>query len=298
LSRSRVATLQGAAELVSDGCRVAFGGLSVYQHPMGFVRELARERRRDLTVVGVLNGPELDLLVGAGCVAKIETSYVGLEQFGLARNFRRAVEAGEVEVEDYSEMVAFDRFRASEDGLPFLATKALNGSDVLKHNPRLKPFECPLTGAPLVAVPPADPEVVVLHAFAADQFGNVLAPRGKLVPQSFDAIVARSCDTVVVTVEHLVDNSYVRERPELAVVAGFRVSAVVEVPWGGHPCHSIGAYTIDEDHLELYVEASRDPATFAEYLDRWVHGAGGNDGYLELLGIERLNALRAGTSLL
>ena len=37
---SKVKSLSEAAALVPDGARVAFGGQSVYQHPMAFVREL------------------------------------------------------------------------------------------------------------------------------------------------------------------------------------------------------------------------------------------------------------------
>lgn len=283
-----------AASLVTDGSRLALGGLSVYQHPMAFAHELIRQGRRDLTVIGVLNGPEVDILVAAGCVARIETSYVGLERFGLARNTRRAIEEGRVEIEDYSEMVAFDRFRASEDGLTFLATKAMAGTD-LASNPRVKPFNCPLTGKPYYAVPPADPDVVVIHAVAADAYGNVLAPAARLLPQSFDSIMARSCDTVIVTAESIVDNDVVRRNASLTVVAGFRVTAVVDAPYGAHPCHSLGAHSIDIEHFERYVEDSKDAETFERYLDHFVREAGDHAGYLERIGAARLAALRTGS---
>ena len=289
--RSKVQTMREAAALVPDGARVAFGGQSVYQHPMAFVRELIRQGRRDLTVVGVLNGPELDMAAAAGCVRAVETSYVGLEEFGLARNFRRLAEQGRILVEDYSEITAFDRFRASEAGLTFLASPHLAGTDVVATNPRIRPFDCPLTGRPYVAIPPADPDIAVIHVAAADQYGNALGARSKLLPQAFDEIVARSCDTVILTAERVVDNSYVRSHPELTVVPGFRVTAVVEAPWGAHPCHSLGFYSLDRTHFEEYVTASRDDSSFAAYLERYVTGVPDNRGYLELIGLERLMEL-------
>lgn len=73
---------------------------------MAFIRELARAGRRDLDVVGGVHGNDLDLLVGAGCVCRVETSYVGLEKYGLARNSRRAAEAGTITVVDYPELLA------------------------------------------------------------------------------------------------------------------------------------------------------------------------------------------------
>jgi glutaconate CoA-transferase subunit A len=290
-----VTTLREAAALVADGSRLALGGQSVYQRPMAFVRELIRQRRRDLTVVGVLNGPELDMLAAAGCVNRAETSYVGLEQFGLARNFRRLVEDGRLTVEDYSELTAFDRFRASEAGLTFLAVPHLAGSDVITRNPRAREFACPLTGRMYVAIPPADPDVVVIHAAVADQYGNVLAARAKMMPQSFDEIVARSSDKVIVTVEKLVDNSYVRAHADLTVIPGFRVAAVIEAPWGAHPCHSLGFYTIDRVHFMEYAQASGDEATFDAYLDRYVRGVRDEKEYLDLLGLDRLISLASAT---
>jgi glutaconate CoA-transferase subunit A len=292
---SKVRSLSEAAALVTDGARIAFGGQSVYQHPMAFVRELIRQRRRDLTVVGVLNGPELDMAAAAGCVRAVETSYVGLEQFGLARNFRRLAESGRVAVEDYSEITAFDRFRASEAGLTFLASPHLAGTDVVARNPRLRPFTCPLTGKPYVAIPPADPDVAVIHVAAADQFGNALGARAKLLPQMFDETIARSCDTVILTAERLVDNSYVRRHPDLTVIPGFRVAAVVEAPWGAHPCHSLGFYALDRAHFEEYVEASRDDASFDAYLARYVTGLAHEGEYLALLGLPRLMSLSTAT---
>jgi glutaconate CoA-transferase subunit A len=292
---TKVRSLSEAVALVPDGARIAFGGQSVYQHPMAFVRELIRQRRRDLTVIGVLSGPELDMPAAAGCVRAAETSYVGLEQFGLARNLRRLIENGQVLIEDYSEITAFDRFRASEAGLTFLASPHLTGTDVIARNPRVRSFECPLTGKPYVAIPPADPDIAVLHVAAADQFGNVLSAHSKLLPQAFDETVARSCDTVIVTAEKLVDNDYVRRHADLTVIPGFRVAAVVEAPWGAHPCHSLGFYTLDRAHFEEYVEASRDDESFDAYLDRYVYGLKDEGEYLAILGIPRLMSLATAT---
>lgn len=294
---SKLRSLEEAAALVPDGARLALGGVAVYQRPMAMVRRLIRLGRSGLTVVGVLNGPELDMLVAAGCVARVETSYVGLERFGLARNFRRALERGAVAIEDYSEGVAFDRFRASEDGLTFLATPVLAGTDLPRSNPRLRPFECPLTGRPYIAVPPADPDVVVIHALAADEAGNVFSPRSKLLPQGFDEVKARSADTVVVTAERIVPRDFASRNPELMVVPGLRVTAVVEAPWGAHPCGSLGSYALDVEHFEEYVAASADEAAIAGYLDRFARDPADHGAYLELIGVRRLVSLRTGPEL-
>ncbi|MFC0531425.1 CoA transferase subunit A [Phytohabitans kaempferiae] len=295
---SKLVSLREAAALVPDRCRIAFGGQSVYQHPMAFVRELARQRRRELTVIGVLNGPELDLLVGAGAVAVVETSYVGLEQFGLAPNYRRAVEAGRLKVHDYSEVVAFDRFRASEAGWTFLPVYSLAGSDVMTGNTNAREMTCPFTGTPLQVVPAANVDVVVVHVGLADEYGNVLAPASRLVPQTFDGVMARASDRVIVTAERIVSNQFVRQHADLTVISGLRVEAVAHAPRGAHPCHSLGFYQLDVDHFERYLAASRSAEDFHAYLETYVYGPADNDAYLDLTPASRWATLETGTGLL
>jgi glutaconate CoA-transferase, subunit A len=297
IRQSKVVSLSEAAELVPDGARVAFGGLSIYQHPMAFVREVARLERRDLTVVGTLNGPDVDLLAGAGCLARVETSYVGLEQFGLARNFRRLVEAGEVEVVDYSEVLAFDRFRASQDGLSFVAASYLEGTDVLARNPEARELVCPLTGRRYHAFPPADPDVVVLHAAVADEYGNALMPRRRTLEHGLDIILSRACETLILTVERVVSNAFVRSHPELNEVPSFRTTCVVESPFGAHPCSMPGYYDVDDLHFAEYVEAATSQKSFDRYLDRYVRGVDDHIGYLEQIGLRRLLASGLGVGL-
>ena len=289
---SKLISMQEAAALVPDGARIALGGFAVYQHPMAFVRELVRQKRRGLVLVGVVHGNDADTLAGAGCLARIETSYVGLEAYGLARCFRRAVEAGELEVVDYPELLSWDRFRASEANMTFLAARFLGGSDIAARNPAIVPFDCPLTGRRLWAVPPADPDVVVVHALAADAYGNVLYPERRLLPQSLDITLSRSCDTVIVTAERIVSNAEVRRNAHLTEIASYRTTCVVEAPWGAHPCPVLGFSKIDDEAFRAHARAAADPDSFAAWLDDTVHSVDGHRGYLGTVGMDRLLALQ------
>lgn len=289
---SKVIDLKTAVAAIDDGARIALGGFAIYQHPMGFVHELIRQEKRDLTVVGVVNGPELDLLIAGGCVKRVETSYVGLEKYGLARNFRRAVEAGRVEVVDYPELLSWDRFHASQENHTFLQASFLGGTDIVARNPDIKPFDCPLTGRKLWAVPPADPEVVVIHALLADRFGNVLVPVRRLTPQSLDITLARSCGRVIVTAERLVDNQTIRRHAHLNEIPSYRVSAVVELPWGAHPCPVLGFSRADDAHFKAYVAASETEDGTADYLANYVFGVSNHSEYLEKIGLADLLALQ------
>lgn len=290
---SKLVSMREAAALVPDGARLALGGFAVYQHPMAFVRELVRQRKRDLTLVGVVHGNDADMLAGAGCLARIETSYVGLEKYGLARNFRRAVESGALAVADYPELLSWDRFRASEAGLTFLQAGFLGGTDIAARNPDIKPFDCPLTGRRLWAVPPADPDVAVVHAPVADAFGNAQYPERRLMPQSLDITLSRSCDTVIVTAERIVESAEIRRNPHLTDIASFRVRAVVEAPWGAHPCPVLGVSRIDDRAFRAYAAAGAADDTFAALLEETVFGAADHRAYLEGIGMAHLESLRA-----
>jgi glutaconate CoA-transferase, subunit A len=295
---SKLKSLEDAAAMVPDGARVAFGGFAVYQKPMGFIRELVRQGRKNLTVVGSAQSYDVDLLAAGECLACVETSYVGLEKHGLARHYRRAVESGALKVVDYPEMVSWDRFRASQEGLAFWPVPFLGGNDIVKYNQAIKPFDCPITGHPMHAVPAADVDVVVIHALAADERGNVVFPARRLLPQSNDVLMGRSADKVVVTVEKIVSNAFIRKHSRLVELPSYKVSAVVELPYGAHPTPALGAYHADEKHYGEYVSASETAEGTAAYLRKFVHLSGGNDAYLETVGAAQLARLKDMDSLL
>ena len=157
---------------------------------------------------------------------------------------------------DYPELLSWDRFRASEANMTFLPARFLGGSDIAARNPAIVPFDCPLTGRRLWAVPPADPDVVVVHALAADAYGNVLYPERRLLPQSLDITLSRSCDTVIVTAERIVSNAEVRRNAHLTEIASYRTTHVVEAPWGAHPCPVLGFSKIDDEAFRVHARAA------------------------------------------
>lgn len=285
----KVQDLDRVVGQIENGARISFGGFPMFGKPMALVHEIIRQGLSDLTIVGTSNGIEVDVLVAAGCVAAIETAYVGLEEFGLAPSFRRAAEKGEIRVVDYSEGVAFDRFRASQENLTFVATAQLVGTDMAARNPDVKAFACPITGRPYQAVPAANVDVAVIHAPAADTFGNVLYPQSRLLPQGLDLTMACAAERVLVSVERIVDHNFVLKHPELTQIPAFQTDAVVHAPWGAHPTALPGFYEVDGDFMrDVYIPASASAAAFGEYLHEYVTGVEGHDGYLQKVGPTRL----------
>src|SRR2546430_7681698 len=99
LDPDKLVELDQAAALISDGALVALGGGLSARLPMALVRELLRQGRRDLHLIGSAHGIDVDLLVAGGAVRVCEESYVGFEQdLGPAPAFRRAAQAGAIDV--------------------------------------------------------------------------------------------------------------------------------------------------------------------------------------------------------
>ena len=283
---SKLCTLEEAVLHVQDGMRIAIGGFAVYQKPMAMVQELIRAKKRNLTLVGACNSIDADMLIGAGCLSRIETSYVGLEKFGLAMNYRRAVQNGDIKVVHYPEVLSWDRFRADREGFPYWPVYFLSGSDIVKYNPEIIPYTCPVTGKPVHALPAAKTDVVIIHAYAADQYGNVQIQDRYLIPQSQDILMARAAKKLIVTAEKIIDTEELYKNPQRTVIASFSTTCVVHVPCGSHPTPTLSVTTTDEKHFHLYADASKTPESFKEYLDKYIYGVKDFASYLKLTGTD------------
>ena len=290
---SKLCSLSDLVAEIPDGSRVAIGGFAVYQKPMAAVREMIRQGKKHLTIVGTDHSMDVDMLVGAGCVDRVETSYVGLERYGLAPNFRRAVQNGAVKLVSYPEMLAWDRFRADREGWPFWPCYSLGGCESILENPDIVEYTCPVSGRKAWALPAAKPDIVLIHGYQGDRYGNVRLQAHSMLPQAMDVEMARSCGTVLVTLEELIDNEEIRKAPELTQIPSLRVKAAAVVPHGSHPLSTLLACNEDEAHMRLYAEAAKTPEGFKEYLNTYVYGTADERQYLELIGGEHLAGLEA-----
>ena len=95
--------LAEAAALIADDQSVAMGGSLLHRGPFALARELARQGRRNLEFVKASPAYDVDLLCAAGCLSIVQAGVVTFEaEFGLAPNFRRAVESGTVEYKEHA----------------------------------------------------------------------------------------------------------------------------------------------------------------------------------------------------
>src|ERR1700726_1594902 len=280
-SEEKRMSLAEAASIVQDGMIIAVGGGLSWREPMALLRELIRQGRRNLHVVGSAHGVDIDMLCGAGAIGVVEESYVGFEHdFGMAPNFRRACESGIARFRDTCCHTLIQQLRAAEFGVPFLPVRSVQGTDFLPLHPEYKTMTCPFTGLPLVLVPALAPDVAIVHAQYADAQGNLKI----LPPLVADLFFIRAARHVIATVEQLLPADELRTM--VPNVPYFWVEAVVEVPYGAHRTSCYPFYAYDRAHLtEYYQAAQAGPDAFAnEYLARFVFEPENHDEYLSRIG--------------
>ncbi len=295
---------------VQDGALISLGGFSATQCPMAAVHEIIRQGIKNLHVAACSNGQAVDELIGGGCVARIDIAYGGNGRFApTCFRFRRSAERGEIAVEDYTNYQMTLRFMAGAMGVPFLPTYTSLGTDIIdkwgyREEERLNDPRLPLKklvvmdnpfsrGGPvdrLVLVPALQPDVTILHAQRADRSGNV-----QLLGLLFsDVEQAKASKEVIITCEEIVDTDELRKTPDKNQILNFQVSAVVEAPWGAYPCALYGCYDYDPWFLrEFYPEVAKDDAKWRQYLDTYIHGVKNREEFLDLVGLERLQNLKA-----
>src|SRR5262245_9718761 len=97
------------------------------------VRALIKRGVRDLHIISMPQGGfQVDMLVGAGAVARIEAAAVTLGEHGIAPRFTAAIKAGEIEMWDSTCPALLASLQAGEKGLPFVPFRGIIGSDLLR----------------------------------------------------------------------------------------------------------------------------------------------------------------------
>lgn len=252
----------GVAELVRDGDCLALEGFT-HLIPFAAGREIARQGRRELTLVRLTPDLILDELIGMGCARRLVFSWGGNPGVGSLHRLRDAVEHGwprPLELEEHTHAGLTNRYVAGASNLPFAVLRGYVGTDLSTRTENLAEVVCPFTGERLAAVAALRPDVAVVHAQRADREGNVQL-WGITGVQKEAVLAARRS---LVTVEELVD--VLEPRPGAVVLPSWVVSAVAVVPGGAHPSYAAGYSERDNPYYEAWDAISRDRDTFAAFM--------------------------------
>jgi acyl CoA:acetate/3-ketoacid CoA transferase alpha subunit len=273
---------EAVARLCEDGDYVSFDFSSYTRGPLVLVREIIRQRRRDLWYCAKFTLMESTLLVAAGAASRIDVGFMG-----LGDTLNRAVERGEVRVSEWTNGTLTLRHLAGAMGVPFLPTRALLGSDTLRYS-GAKVIQDPFTGKPIALVPALNPDLGLVHVHQADVYGNARC-FGPGVQPLETAMAARK---VIISADEIIDHDDIRKDPGRTTIPYYLVDAVVYAPFGAYPGGLPGVYEMDVDHFGEYFQSERQ-GRLGEYLDRYVHSVASDEEMLEArVGLRRLAELR------
>ena len=248
---------------VPDGATVAIGTCLEPLIPFAAGHEMIRQGRRDLELVGPISDALFDQLIGAGCVRRITAAWVGNVSEGLGHCYRRAAEQGvprSIEIHDHTNFSISMALWAAAWNAPYIPTRTLLGSDILKTNPTL------VLDGDAVRVMPVRPDVAVVHVQRCDSEGRAHA----WGPLGITEEAGLAATRVVVSCEELIDSDSLLKHPNRILFPETKVVAVVHEPGGAHPSPVQGYYGRDHAYYREYAAASRTREGFERWLQEKV----------------------------
>lgn len=268
-------------KFVSDNSYVALGGFGHVRVSMATIYEIIRQKKRNLTISGKTAVHDLDVLIAAGCVDRVEVAYsFGHELRGLSPASRRAVENGQVKVaSEWSNAALQWRFKAAASGLPWMPSYVMMGTDTFRKSSACI-VKDPFTDRRICLVPACFPDVAIIHVHRCDIYGN--AQIDGMLAEDYE--LARAAKRLILTTEEIVENHRIRQEPWRTVIPYFYVDAVVEVPFGSHPCNMPNCYYSDEEHMAEYLSVTRSIEGTRKYFEKYVFSVDEYSRYLKLVG--------------
>ncbi len=310
VNKDKLMSLSDAvSQFVPDGVHISIGGFTINRNPMAAVYEIIRQKKRNLHLYAHSNGQGVDELVGAGCLKNLEIAYAGSGRFAsTCIRFRKAVEAGQLPVEDYTNYQMTLRFMAGAMGVPFLPTRSSLGSDIAnrwgfseaarQENPRVphkklvimdNPFEGWGNADRVVLVPAINPDVTIIHVQTADRQGTA---RINGLPFA-DVEQAKAARHLIVTCESVVDVDQQRQEPDQNQIPFFCVDAVVHVPMGAYPTACYQHYDYDPTRLHQYRHAALNDDRYQAYLDAEIFSSKSHEEMMARIDQVQLEKIKA-----
>jgi glutaconate CoA-transferase subunit A len=262
-------SLEALAAEVPDGATLALPPDNSLPS-VALAKALIRRGVRNLNLIGVpVSGFATDILIGAGCVASVQTSAVSLGEAGFAPRFSAALRAGTIKVIDATCPAMHTMLQAAEKGVPFMPLRGLIGSDILAHRPDWKVVPNPFAAEgedPIVLLPALNPDFVFFHALMADEEGNVWVGRRREC-----ATIAHASKRALVTVERVVPGNFLEdERLASGAINATYIGGIAIAERGAHPVALLDEYGFDGAYVSDYARMARSEEGFAAWCAREV----------------------------
>ena len=180
---------------VNDGSTVMVGGFGVPGTPFALIDALIDTGVSNLTLIkNEANEDHMGLskLIEAGRARKLITSHLGLNTTVIGMMNR-----GEVEVEFYPQGILAEKIRAGGAGLIGILTD-IGIDTIIADNKQT----VGIGGRRAVIEPALRADVALIHAAAADTFGNLVFEKSA---RNFNPAMATAADIVIVETERLAE---------------------------------------------------------------------------------------------
>ncbi len=268
-------------KFVKDGDYLCYNFSSMTRGPQSLIRELIRQRKKHLWSCALFTLLESSLLVGGGCVDRIDIGFLGFGPY-----IAKKAQEGAVELIDWSNGSITYRLVAGARGIPFMPTRDLLGTDTLKRSGAIV-IEDPFSKTPIAIVPALHPDVALIHVQEADIYGNAIV----YGPTVTTLEMAMASKKVIISAERIRKNIEIRQRPSMTTIPYYCVDAVVHAPFGAYPGGTQGYYALDSEHYLKIASISSDEE-MQNYLEEYVYSVENHEEFLQKrVGFDRLKQL-------
>ena len=260
-------------QVITPNKKISFGGAALFLKPMEVVREIIRQGIKNLKVYTLIGDLDIDLLLAVRAISELHSSYVGLPMVGMAKHFRNALEKEQsVTFYEWTELSMVRAFQAGAIGTPAIMLRSLLGSDLVQLREDFE--EVTYQGQKYIQVPAIVPDLAIVHAYAADENGNVYYPKHHALDE-FSTLPAQCAKELFVTVEKLITNEEGRklvQHGQSTMFSSIDTDYVAEAPKGAWPSGFPPFYAIDMGHIMTYSGMAQNPETFEMYLQEYIFG--------------------------
>ena len=275
---------------VADGDYFAYDCNYFQRGPSSLIREVIRQRKKDLWVCGKFTYVAAALLVEGNCVSKLDVAFVGFGPW-----LSKAVAEGRLKTYEYSNVVMTYRLQAGAQGLPFIGVRSFGGTDgFIKSGAKL--VKDPFSGKPVVLLPALNPDVSIIHVHQADVYGNARV-FGTGISHVDCALASKK---VILSAEEIIETDEFRRDPGRTSIPHFVVDAVVHAPFGAYPGTVQGRYSSDPAHVVECFGAMMQ-GNLQPYLEKWVYSVTSHEetiekriGWKKLQELQRRETIREG----
>ncbi len=274
---------EAVSRFVDDGEELIIGNYTIGTC-MGLVDEICRQGKKGFTLYSQSGILDVEILINAGCVDRLVSTYVlrsGGKKGGSA--LERRLQAGTIEMEDYTNFNYNARLMAGMHGFPFSPVfEGVMATDLFKKRgfmgeDKYRVISCPYTGKDILTVPAVNPDTCIIHVPRADRDGNAQY-WGSMGSVAAAALCSKK---IIVSCEEIVDHDVIRSSPHLTIIPAFRVNAVVEIPWGAHPTEVLGYYNRDRSFYGMFMKANATDEGAKAWMEEWVYGCSDWEAYLD-----------------